>query len=231
MITAKASVTSTFRFLLPAIFAALLLAGAARGEPVIEGSWLIDEKLSDDPKKAFKGKLRKSAHPTPSSPAKASGGGTVYDRTQANYWGTVSKGNEGSSIKDLRRLGTAYPLVKNRRFDIARDNDVYEIVYDGELPRMVIPNPNGRVFSASGDELVVDTLGHTLSYWEGQVLVIESDPPAGGKVIERLDVQDSPRQLNYSIKIRMKILKEPVEIKRVFQPADTSALNHAFTAR
>jgi hypothetical protein len=226
----RTPVRSIRGFVLIVYCAALLPFVTVHAEPDFEGSWLIDEKLSDDPRKAFKGKLKKISYPTPRPPKRADKEDTTYDRTQDNYWDTVREGKERSSIKDLRRLGTVYPLVKNSRFDIARHIDGYEIVYDGELPRNVIPNPEGRVFSASGDELVVDTLGHTLSYWDGQVLVLESDPPTGGKVIERLEIKGNPRQLHHSIKLRMRILKEPVELKRVFQSADTSAHDHAFTA-
>ena len=94
-----------------------------------------------------------------------------------------------------------------------------EILYDGVLPRSIKPNPGGRVFSASGEELVADTLGHTLAYWEGDTLILETDPPNGGKVIEKITVKNNPRQLLYQIKLQMRILKEPVEIKRVFEPA------------
>ena len=224
-------VTSLLRSALTVLCSTVLIFSTVYAEPTFEGSWLVDKKLSDDPKKVFKGKIRKIGLPTPTASKRADKDEAAMDRTQERYWDTVREGKEGSSIKDLRRLGTAYPLVKNSRFDISRHSEGYEIVYDSELPRTVIPNPGGRIFSAKGDELVVDTLGHTLSYWEGQVLVLESDPPSGGKVVERLEVQDNPRQLNYSIKIRMKILKEPVELKRVFRPADTSALDPSFIAR
>ena len=223
--------TEAFRRLSTALCVTLIYIGGALAEPAIEGSWQLDEKLSDDPKKVFKGKLRKSSSPTPGSAKVAAADDTSFERTQQEYWALVKDGNERGSIKDLRRLGTAYPLVKNSHFDISRYSDGYEIVYDQDLPRTVIPNPAGRVFTASGDELVVDTMGHTLTYWDGQVLVIESDPPTGGKVIERLEVQGSPRQLHYSIKIRLRVLKEPVELKRVFQPTGTSALEHSFTVR
>ena len=223
--------TETFKRLLTTLCVTLIYIGGAWAEPAIEGSWQLDEKLSDDPKKVFKGKLRKIAAQTPDYAKTAAADDTSFEHTQQEYWALVKDGNERGSIKDLRRLGTAYPLVKNSHFDISRYSDGYEIVYDRDLPRTVIPNPAGRVFTASGDELVVDTLGHTLAYWDGKVLVIESDPPTGGKVIERLEVQGSPRQLLYSIKMQLRILKEPVEIKRVFQPAGTSALDHSVTVR
>ena len=217
-----AAITGRFLIvgLLKYTLAAFLLAGGiAHAEPAIEGSWVIDEELSDDTKKAFSGKLRKRGFPTPRPPVRKGGEKGRYDETQNAYWDTVREGKDRSSLKNLRRLGAVYPLVKAGRFDISRLDDGYEILYDGELPRSIKPNPAGRVFSASGEELVADTLGHTLAYWESGTLILETDPPNGGKVIEKITVKSNPRQLLYQIKLEMRILKEPVEIKRVFEPA------------
>lgn len=200
------------------ILGCLCVCGLVFAEPTLEGTWVLNKKLSDDPKKVFKKKLRKRSYPTPVARKSDNHKDRTFERIQDNYWSAVREGKEASSIKDLRRLGTAYPLVKNKRFDITRRPKAYDFLYDGELPREVRPNPAGRVYSASGDELVVDTLGHTLSYWEGQVLVLEGDPPTGGKIIERFAIEEDPLRLTYSITIRMNILKEPVELRRVYLP-------------
>ena len=200
----------------------LCLLPPVMAEPRFEGSWVLDKQSSDDPRKIFKKTLRKRSYPTPIAKKIDNQKDRSFERIQSNYWSTVRQGKEASSIKDLRRLGTAYPLVKNKRFDIRRRAKGYEFTYDGALPREVRPNPTGRVYSASGDELVVDTLGHTLSYWEGGMLVLEGDPPTGGKIIERFAIEENPLRLTYSINIRMNILKGPVELRRVYLPTKST---------
>jgi hypothetical protein len=132
----------------------------------------------------------------------------------------VRAGRERHSLKNLHRLGTAYPLVIAQRLDIASiAPDRLAITYDEALPRELRLNPAGRVFSASGGELVEDTIGYSLAYRDGDSVVIETDPPDGGKVTERLRVTAAPRRLEYSIRIDMRVLTEPVEFVRVMDPA------------
>ena len=199
----------------------LLLLGIAPqlcAAPMISGAWTLDEKGSADPEKVFKGKLRRHGEPTPVM----RGGGersTPYDLAQLAYWESVRDGKERNPIRLLRRLGIAYPMVKTETLDIAEEVGGYRITYDNDLPRSVRPNATGKVFSAKGDELVQDTFGYTLTYWENDTLVVEADAPEGGKVIEKLTIRENPHQLEYVVRIQLRMLMEPVEVKRVFNPA------------
>ncbi|CAN0491355.1 unnamed protein product, partial [Phaeothamnion confervicola] len=142
----------------------------------IVGAWSLDEKGSGDPEKLFKGKLRRHSEPVP----RMQGGGersTPYDVTQLAYWDSVRAGKEARSSKSLRRLGIAYPMVKAESLNIAEEVGGYRVTYDNDLPRSVRPNANGKVFSAKGNELVQDTFGFTLTYWENDSLVVEADAP------------------------------------------------------
>ncbi len=198
----------------------LCFACCANATPTISGAWTLDEEASVDPEKLFKGKLRREAYPVPHIQA---GGerSTPYDLNQLAYWESVREGKEAKPSRILRRLGIAYPLVKAERIDIADEIDGYRLTYDIDLPRMVRPNPNGKVFSAKGNELVQDTFGFTLTYWENETLVNEIDAPDGGRVIERLTVRENPHQLEYVVRIELRMLPAPAEIKRVFNPAGT----------
>ncbi len=199
----------------------LLLLGVTHqlsAAPIISGAWTLDEKGSADPEKVFKGKLRRGGEPTP---VLRSGGerSTPYDLAQLAYWESVRDRKEHNPIKPLRRLGIAYPMIKTDRLDIAEEVDGYRITYDNDLPRSVRPNANGKVFSAKGDELVQDTFGYTLTYWENDTLVVEADAPEGGKVIEKFTIRENPHQLEYVVRIQLRMLMEPVEVKRLFNPA------------
>jgi hypothetical protein len=186
--------------------------------PVMLGGWTWDGKSSADPEKLIKGKLRKRGE---SMPVMQRGGerNTPYDLAQLAYWETVRERKEEKPAKALRRLGIAYPLVKVERLDIADEAGGLRITYDLNLPRSIRPNPNGKVFSAKGDELVQDTFGYNLSYWENDTLVIETDAPEGGKVIEKFTVRENPHQLEYVVRVQMRMLLEPLEVVRLFNPA------------
>jgi hypothetical protein len=80
-----------------------------------------------------------------------------------------------------------------------------------------MPNQNGRIYTAKGDELVADSIGHTLSYWIGSSLFLETDSPTGGKYIEELKISKTNKTiLHYRVKLNLPSLKEPVEIRRAF---------------
>ncbi len=205
------------RAMLAIVLLALTLSAA--GAPAIDGSWVLNEDASIDPDDAFDDMLRRDAYPVPyiePGPGEAT---SSRDASQTEYWETVRKGKESHSLKNLQRLGAAYPLVIAERVDIRTVGNGFEIVYDEALPRDLQINPKGRVFSASGDELTHDTIGFTIAYWDQDVLALETDLPEGGKVYERFRVYDNPRQLEYMIKLEMRVLKEPVEFKRLLVPA------------
>ncbi len=216
----KAMLMRSQRLTLCVLLFGLSLASHAGAAPTITGAWTLDEKGSADPDKLFKGKLRRDAYPVPHM---QSGGerSTPYDLNQLAYWETVRDGKEAHPSRSLRRLGIAYPMVKAVRLDIAEEVDGYRLTYDTDLPRSVRPNANGKVFSAKGDELVQDTFGFTLTYWDNDTLVVEADAPEGGKVIERLTVRENPHQLEYVVRVELRMLPQPVEVKRLFNPAGT----------
>ncbi|MEQ8662371.1 MAG: hypothetical protein RLW62_16265 [Gammaproteobacteria bacterium] len=185
------------------------------------GHWVLDADASDDAEDAFDGKLRKRSRAVelPIGSAPGNGRPTVTDRTQENYWRALAEKDERRSERNLRRLGTVYPLVTSGELDISPQGDGLRVVYDGTLPRFVRPNPAGRVFSASGDELVSDTIGYTLAYFDGADLVLETDPPDGGKYVERLHLVDAGRRIEYHVKMRGRVLLETVELVRSFTRA------------
>jgi hypothetical protein len=188
------------------------------------GSWAFDEELSDDVEDAFDGKLRRRSFPTPSAPARPGEKKSQQEMSQDTYWETIKKSRERRSMKNLTRLGTAYPLLTATNLVIESNDGNFKFVYDDLLPRTVKPNPEGRIFSASGDELIADTIGHTLSYWEKDQLVLETDSPTGGKYIERLKLTGQPARLEYSIKVKVRALNEPVVVKRVYQRGADAAV-------
>jgi hypothetical protein len=174
---------------------------------------------SDDVEDAFDGKLKRSRYPTPGGLVRGGEQPNNQDVQQMHYWEAIRDSRERRSQKDLSRLGTVYPLLTATQLDIAPAGSGFTFTYDELLPRRVLPNPAGRVYSAKGDELVSDTIGYTLSYWERDTLVLETDPPDGGRYIEHLTRRDDPPRLEYRVKVDLIILEEPIEVTRVYVPA------------
>ncbi|MEQ8233681.1 MAG: hypothetical protein RLW61_20465 [Gammaproteobacteria bacterium] len=221
---------SRARLYLPLLGLVLLVgvmagARAAGGDvTALSGHWTLDEDASDDPEDVFDGKLRRRglSLDTPLSRTPTGERPTIADKSQENYWRSVAEKDERRAMRNLRRLGTVYPLITSTALDISTAEGGLTVVYDGELPRFVRPNPAGRVFSASGDELVADTLGYTLAYWDAGDLVLETDPPDGGKYIERLHLAAGGERIEYHVKVRGRMLTEPVELMRAFTRADAA---------
>jgi len=197
---------------------AVQFAASAADVTRLSGHWTLDEDRSEDAEDAFDGKLRKRRFGSslPTSGTGPGGRRTTADKSQDEYWRTVAEKEERRSASNLHRLGTLYPLITAAELDISPAGSGLDIIYDGLLPRYVLPNPDGRVFSASGDELVADSIGYTLAYWDGDDLMLETDPPDGGKYIERLRLSDGGTRIEYRIKVRSRVLEEPVEMVREF---------------
>lgn len=186
----------------------------------LTGTWQLNDDLSDDVEDALEDKLRrapKGIEEGGNFDRNRNGQRQPHEISQDNYWSLVQKSRDRRSMRNLRRLGTAYPLLTIKTIKISQAEDNFEFLYDDVLPRFVKPNPAGRAYSAKGDELVSDSLGHTLTYWDKAELVLETEMPSGGKFIERLKLTGQPAQLHYSIKLKMVVLQESVTIKRVFE--------------
>ena len=196
----------------------LVVVAAPDVEPALfTGNWTLNTKLSDDVEDRLDGKLRKVGIMKPNFPVESNARKTRTSHGQENYWNTISESRQRRAAKNLTRLGVAYPLMTADRFEISLVDDGLRIVYDGELPRELRPNRRGRVFSASGEELVVDTFGHTLAYWHDRALTLELDPPGGGKIVEKFALDGQPPRLHHSLMLDLPVLNESVTIERVFE--------------
>jgi len=181
------------------------------------GNWVINESLSDNIKKKLKGQFRRTL-PTSKFNRPISGGRsgrTAGDEAQKSYWKTLNEGKERKAAKNLRRVGTAYPLISAKNLNIISKEESYVFTYDELLPRQIKPNPLGRIYSAKGEELVKDSLGHTLSYWKENSLILETTNTMGGTYIEEVKLQ-SPDELLYVITLNLRLLLEPITINKTF---------------
>ena len=89
------------------------------------------------------------------------------------------------------------------------------IAYDKNVKRLLTPNPNGRVYSASGAGLSKDEIGETLSYIEGGVLYIETRTSVG-RLKERIDALQDPGALIIDWTIDAPAVSRAIEMTTVY---------------
>ena len=181
------------------------------------GTWMLSTKDSDAAEKVFKGKLRKH-HKLSSKKKLDSGASSRPEETMKSYWDIVREGQNRRAAKNLKRLGSAYPLVTFREIKIKKpdnENFLFEFEYDGAITRKIKPSLTGKEYSAKGDELVKNVFGHTLSYFQGAALLLETDTADGSQVNEKISLLDN--NLIYQVTIDSPILVSRVGLSRVYK--------------
>ena len=198
--------------LLCSCMSGLTAVQAAPADPAaFTGAWILDEAASDSVEKRFS-HFRK---------AKRGGfrDGGIGGRTDAA--GSGRRRKQGPDDEDVAPRGSLRDLVSAAHLSITGREHV-SIIYDGSITRTPEPNPNGRVYSASGDELVVDRFGYTLAFWDGEVLVIETTTRHGLDIVERYRVNRAADRLTVDISVTPPG-EFGVEILRVFERAPTDS--------
>lgn len=185
-----------------AILCAPALPAADTAIPGVQGSWQLNDAASDSFKEKFK------------AIAKRPRGGFrqgALDNSDSRSW--------KRDLADQRaRFERAQRVASAARLDIIGHTEI-TLTYDGEITRHLVASPNGRVYSASGQELVEDALGFTLTFWSNGVLVIETMTDREIKITEtyRLDVDAGQLIVSISIKARG---EDSLDLRRVYDRAE-----------
>jgi head-tail adaptor len=79
-----------------------------------------------------------------------------------------------------------------------------------------VPNPGGRVFTASGQELVQSEIGFTLAYAKDQTLNLETRIKKGGQLLEVISLSADGDTLTINIEIDRRDWKWIAKVDRVF---------------
>jgi hypothetical protein len=198
-------------------------ASPVAAEFELVGRWILDAKQSESPEDMLKKKFRRLRPGQMRPYGMHDPSGKTAERALENYWRTLNDGRERKASKNLRRVGSAYPLITftNLLVEALPSSQNLTFIYEDALVRQIMPNQAGRIYTAKGDELVADSIGHTLSYWIDSTLFLETDSPTGGKYIEELQISTSDSNiLHYRVKLNLPTLKEPVEIERVFRKSN-----------
>ena len=207
----------------------LVTAAIAADQPVnLSGLWVIDETASDDPEPQLKdiGK-RKGKKPKQSESEHREGDKDVGDDTFRRCWAHVADDKEWRSVANAGRKGSIKSLVFNKRLAIAATEDGFKVWYQDGFVRDINPNPYGRVFSASGDELVANDLGRTLSYVKKGKIISETRIEPRGDILETFLLSDDKKTLTVTIKVDRPDWSKIVKLKKVYRrTGDTTSVKN-----
>ena len=193
--------------------------------PSIVGIWQLDASASGDPAKELKGIREFKRKKKPDNARPDPNPGPLSD-TQRRYWEHANEGNQWAHSKGLAHAGPVQRLLESENLEIVPADNGYLFIYADGYERSVIPNPGGRVFTASGDELVKTDIGFTLTFWKKTTLHFETRIEDGGKLNERVTSSADGNRLTVSIEIDRRDWKWIVKLDRVFNRVDASAFEH-----
>jgi len=186
-----------FVFFLSIIFSSVT-STLVFAEADLQGTWALNEAASDSVKNKIAGVKSKRK--------KVFGQSRDRDGRRAEERGSKGRGQQ---LGPLRKILSAETVRIDGKQEI-------ELTFDDEVVRSITPNRYGRVFSASGKELVKDKFGHTLSYWDAESLVVETMMARGGIVIERYQLNEDSTRLVVAISIKT-LQSASIEISKVFE--------------
>ena len=216
---ARPSLKST---LIPvALLISVDLYGLAFAEPAdFQGVWKLDVASSDPLEPQLK-RLRHArtsggAHESRPNKSTGSGSGSMGDRMESSYWAFVKNAREAKALDTPVRLGASHAILAAERLGIDWDGSKFSVNYDEKVKRIISPNPNGRIFTAKGEELVTDDLGHGLSYWQDDQLIVETTTHGRARIIERLALSTDKTHLQIKITMDKPGWAKPLDIVRVF---------------
>ncbi len=182
----------------------------ASANDLYNGSWLFNKKRSDSLQKVMESIRRQNQE--------------EIDQREEEKQKRTSKPEifgRNKEWDDRRARGATAPIPKLMRTMISAETiKIYfsrklAISYDKEVKRLLTPNPNGRVYSATGAGLSKDGVGETLSYIENDILFIETRMDVG-KIKERFDPLSEPGKLIVTWQIEAPAIERAVEMVTVY---------------
>ena len=140
------------------------------------------------------------------------------------------KGSSGISV--LPRAGNAKEVdrVRVRQFLIDRMGafETEEIEQDPSEIKLVHGEDNVRIFYFGREHVRNDALGNKLkcrSRWMDQQLVIEEESETGTRITDLLTLVPARHQLIHALRVEASILKEPLELRLVYDQSQAAKPN------
>ena len=182
------------RLLLQGIIVLLFSAGAtfagADGVAAFNGSWVINEELSDDPDKQVERAIKK-------------GGGKVKrgNKTKGRYRG----GPPTQKLYDH--------LSYDEELHFHYEQPEFRLSYEQGFERVFYSDGRRRVIST---ESLVNRKDYSFAGWEGGVLYVESKPMDSGYIMETYTLINEGRQLQVQLQLEPSTFVAPIKIRRIY---------------
>ncbi|MEM7541340.1 MAG: hypothetical protein AAF384_07095 [Pseudomonadota bacterium] len=91
------------------------------------------------------------------------------------------------------------------------------LLYDSGRKRLLTVNPAGRAYSVRGTEISKDDVGTSLTYFDEEALIVETDVRYGGKMVERFERAEEGR-LRVVVRVQEPAGGPWLEYVRFFDP-------------
>lgn len=170
----------------------LLALGARAQDERLVGSWVVNEKLSDNTDKQVEAALKAAGERVRSS---------WFDRRKDRYRG----GPPEQELYDR----ISYDMV----LQIRAVGENYEFEYADDFVRAVFTDNRSRSISLNALDSVEDfSMGH----WEGDRFLVEAHPRDGGSTNETYRLQNNGTQLKVDFFIRPANFTQTIELTRVY---------------
>ncbi len=171
----------------------------------INGNWVLDSDSSDEfdsASKALNKSIKKARRKAESENQKFDNGPRPRQRNRydSQVRATEAQIKDSSAVKhwggpDEQDLIFQTSTIK---FYVGRK---VVALYGSSQKRMLTINPSGRAYSYSGTEVTDDYVGRSLTYIDGEILVIETTGVTGIEFSEKYNVDKETGQLVQSLEV------------------------------
>jgi hypothetical protein len=188
-------------WLMPTLTLCLLLAGVLDAQQLTDrgqfnGSWKINEDLSDDTDRQVEIAILKAGGRLP--------------RTGKKGKGRYKGGPKEQEIYDH--------ISYDEKLEFDYSAPEFRLVYEDGFERTFYSDNRKRVISASGT-VAGDNQDFSFASWDENRLLVESRPRDGGWIIETYVLDPKTSQLKISLELKPSSFAEPIFITRVYDRA------------
>ena len=163
---------------------------SADGVPAFNGSWVLNEELSDDPDKQVERAIKK-------------GGGKVPR-------GKKEKGRyRGGPV--TQRLYDHLSYDEKFHFDYQQPE--FKLRYEQEFERVFYSDNRKQVISTKS---LTERTDYSFAGWEGEVLYVESKPMDSGYIMETYTLINQGSQLQVDLHLEPSTFAVPIKMRRIY---------------